>query len=216
MIESYTQANGPGYVCAGLVFSPPDSPIYESLPRDKHTQMFALDTQFSSCKKPGGDGQIKRPPACRSLAKKLPLPRGIRHSNFCFFLYFFRQAYPPPRSLSTVPASAPFSQKDRCMHLGKLGRLWQLIMGSEWGFPPVHSPTTARVLAEGTAWSLFPYSGGELIHNAHGSAPKGPPKQILFSIHLHGFKSPLVSSLLLILLPARPYFFIISVRKAVE
>lgn len=179
MIESYTQANGPGYVCAGLVFSPPDSPIYESLPRDKHTQkkttLFALDTQFSSCKKPGGDGQIKRPPACRSLAKKLPLPRGIRHSNFCFFLYFFRQAY-PPRSLSTVPASAPFSQKDRCMHLGKLGRLWQLIMGSEWGFPPVHSPTTARVLAEGTAWSLFPYSGGELIHNAHGSAPKGPPQ----------------------------------------
>lgn len=126
-------------------------------------------------KNQGGDGQIKRPPACRSLAKKLPLPRGIRHSNFCFFLYFFRQAY-PPRSLSTVPASAPFSQKDRCMHLGKLGRLWQLIMGSEWGFPPVHSPTTARVLAEGTAWSLFPYSGGELIHNAHGSAPKGPPQ----------------------------------------
>lgn len=101
MIESYTQANGPGYVCAGLVFSPPDSPIYESLPRDKHTQkkttLFALDTQFSSCKKPGGDGQIKRPPACRSLAKKLPLPRGIRHSNFCFFCIFFVKHTPHGR-----------------------------------------------------------------------------------------------------------------------
>lgn len=134
---------------------------------------------------------------------------------FVFFVFFFVKH--TPRSLSTVPASAPFSQKDRCMHLGKLGRLWQLIMGSEWGFllSTVQLPRGSWPKEPRGPCSRTREGNSFIMHTVR--PPKDPPKQTLFSIHLHGFKSPLVSSLVLILLPARPYFFIIiSVRKAVE